>query len=151
MFKSIHQSEADIENTAGILCDHYLPEIYRYIHFWVNNGLLAEQLTLKVLKKVIGGYKGSFNPDDVFLIRAFTAARKEIRVQVRTGQCRQVFPGLSLQQQEIMSLKLGGALDNRKIARILGLPESGIEKRVTTSLISLRAARPADSTFAVKR
>jgi hypothetical protein len=44
-FKLAYRSEEDIENTTGILCEQYLPEVYQYINYWVDNNQLAEELT----------------------------------------------------------------------------------------------------------
>jgi hypothetical protein len=142
VLKSLPQSKADIENSAGILCEQYLPRVYQYVNFWVNDRQLAEELTLKTLRKVIGSYRNCFIPDNTFSIRVFSAARQEIKDHMRTSQGKPVLPNLSPQEQEVISLKLGAVLDNQRISKILGLSKAGTEKIVAASLSRLQAAGP---------
>ncbi|MDD5703504.1 MAG: hypothetical protein PHU23_15825 [Dehalococcoidales bacterium] len=39
--------DLDIENTAGTLCERYLPGVLHYLNYWVNDYRVAEELTLK--------------------------------------------------------------------------------------------------------
>jgi hypothetical protein len=142
VLKSRRQSEADIENAAGILCEQYLPRVYQYVNFWVNDRQSAEELTLKTLRKVIGSYRNCFTPDNSFSIRVFSAARKEIKDHIRTSPEKPVLLNLSPQEKDVISLKLGAVLDNQRISKILGLSEAGTARIIAASLSRLQAAGP---------
>jgi DNA-binding NarL/FixJ family response regulator len=121
-------SEPEIETAAEGICERCLAEVYRYIHFRVYDTELAEELTLKAFRRVLPHYKNDVGQEEKFSFKVFAAAGKEVREHLRGNNRKVTWPGLSPQEMEIVSLKLGAGMDNRRIARILSLSESGISK-----------------------
>lgn len=137
MLKLTCQTEEDINNAAGAICEQHLPAVYRYISCWIDNRQVAEELSLRVLRKALAGGENYCEQENRFSIEIFGAVRQEIRVLSKTCSLNPAWPDLSVQEREVMSLKLGAALDNRRISKILGLAESNISRIICRSLCKL--------------
>ncbi len=134
MFKLRHKSGEISENVIELLCERYLPVVFQYINYWVNNTELAEELTLRALKKALIRFGEGYTEEITFALGIFTTARKEIQNHSRVSSLKPILPNLSHQEQEVISIKLGAELDNRRIAKILNLPESDVGRIVYESL-----------------
>jgi DNA-binding NarL/FixJ family response regulator len=132
------QSEETIENAASIVCEQYLTRVYQYVSCWVDNHQLAEELTLKALRKALLKYRAFYKCENTFSIGVFAAAREEIQAHLQISAFKPAWPNLTTQEQEVVSLKLGAALDNQKIAKVLGLSEACISRTVNLSLCKLK-------------
>ncbi len=128
----------NIGATAEVLCEQCLPRVFKYVAYWVNNTQLAEDLTLKVINSALADYPDYVKHEDSFLVAAFIGARSEIQDYLRAKPLEQALHNLSHQEQEVISLKQAGGLDNVKISRVLGLPESDISSIVYQSLCQLK-------------
>jgi DNA-directed RNA polymerase specialized sigma24 family protein len=137
------KSATGVEYILAHLCEQHLPEVFRYINYWVNNTRIAEDLTMKALRNAFNGYKGSSNKEAPFLTGLFTLARKEIQDYLKINPLKPVLPNLSTQEQEVISLKLGAILDNRRVAQILNLPESSVSQIIHDSLCKLNGSLAA--------
>ena len=137
MLKLRGRSRDDSENIAGIFAEQYLARVFQYIHYWVYNQAVAEDLTLKVIKRVINRDKDFCRDEEKFVTAVFAASREEIRNYSPAGPLKPLLLNLSHQEQEVISLKLGAVLDNRKISLILNLPESCIGRIICESLRKL--------------
>ncbi len=137
MTKLRQKSSEASENIVEILCEQYLPAVLRYVNCWVNNTELAEELTLSAIKKALARYRCSSREDNVFAIKVFAAARKEVQSHLRISSFKPVLHVLSNQEQEVYSLKFGAGLDNRRISKILGLSESTIGRIFYESLCKM--------------
>jgi hypothetical protein len=131
-------SEELIENIADMACEQYLTRVYQYVSYWVDNPQLTEELTLRALRKVLVKYRDFCKCENTFSIAVFAAARKEIQSHPEINTFQPAWPGLSSQEREVISLKLGAALDNHRIATVLGLAESSVANAINQSLCKLR-------------
>ena len=138
MPKLSHQLEEDIENTAEALCEQYMPRILQYLNYWVNDSEIAEELTLKAFKKALAKHGNCYRDEKRFSIGIFTCARNEIRDYWKTNTTVPVLPGLSVQEQDVISLRLAAVMNNRMISKLLGIPESRVGTIVCESLCKLR-------------
>jgi DNA-directed RNA polymerase specialized sigma24 family protein len=127
-----------ISSEAGLPGEQYASGVFRYVSYWVKNTHLAEELTIKALRKTLARYGSCTGNEYKFSIVLFTTVRKDIHDYFRASANTAVLPGLSSQEHEVISLKLGAVLDNRKISKILGLPESSISRITYQSLCKLR-------------
>jgi DNA-directed RNA polymerase specialized sigma24 family protein len=127
-----------VENTAELLCDEYLPRVLQYANYWVNDTGAAEELTLRALRKALVKSKNCSKNEKKFSAVIFDYARKEILDCTKAGAVKPIFPGLSTQEQEVISLRLGAALSNRMISKLLGLSESIVGTIVHRSLCKLK-------------
>jgi DNA-directed RNA polymerase specialized sigma24 family protein len=139
------QPEADLDKVTGLICERYLPGVYRYVRFCVNDQPTAEELTLGAFRKVMSAYNRGFKPDENFSMLVFAAARKEIQDYLREGPNKPTWTGLSSQEQEVISLRMGAFLDNQRISKILNLPEKTVERITAESLNRLRTVWPSIS------
>jgi RNA polymerase sigma factor (sigma-70 family) len=142
--------------TIEALSEQYLPKVWQYIYYWVKNDAIAEGLTIAVLKKAINGYRSGDTDQEAFQSWLFGAARQTVAncLHQKSGkQTRLKFnlislvtgrPGagviqedkyndfgadkaiLTQEEREVISLKLVAGLNNRCIARILGLSEPAV-------------------------
>jgi DNA-directed RNA polymerase specialized sigma subunit len=138
VLRSRRQSEDNYKNAVEIVCTQYLTRVYQYVSCWVENPELAEELTLKALRKTLVKYRDFYRCENTFSIGVFAAARKEIQACFETSHLKPPWPHLSDQEREVVSLKLGARLDNQKISRISGLAESNIKRIINQSLCKLR-------------
>jgi DNA-directed RNA polymerase specialized sigma24 family protein len=127
-----------VENITGILCEHYLARVLQYVHYWVKDTRAAEELTLKALKKALAKSRNCYNDERKFSAVVFTCARKEILDCAKSGSVKPVFPGLSNQEQEVISLRLGAALNNLMISKLLRLSEPVVGAIIHRSLGKLK-------------
>ncbi len=173
MFKSERNSNENDVDIAELLCEQYLPRVFQYINYWLNDTKIAEELTMKVLKKELINYKscrkderklstgivkcarknildylkinevkaryGNYCRDErKFSTEVFVCARKEILCCLKRNNMKPVLPGLSIQEQEVISLRLAAVLNNSMISKLLGLSESRVGTIVRESLYKLR-------------
>jgi DNA-directed RNA polymerase specialized sigma24 family protein len=123
-----------VENITGILCEHYLPRVLQYVHYWVEDTRAAEELTLKALKKALAETRNCYHDEKKFSAVVFTCARQEIIDCAKSGDAKPFFPGLSNQEREVISLRLGAALNNRMISKLLRLSEPVVVAIIHRSL-----------------
>ncbi len=135
---SWYYTREDIEKTADFLCEQYLPGVLRYISFWVSDMQAAEELTLKAIGKYLISCRDPCQHENASSPEVFAAARKEIRDYLRSGPVKPSRTDLSPQEQDVVSLKLAAALDNRNISSITGLSESSISRIICQSLRKLK-------------
>jgi DNA-directed RNA polymerase specialized sigma24 family protein len=133
-----YHSREDIEKAVDILCMQYLPRVFQYVSYWANNAELAEELTFKTLKKALVRYRGCYKDEKLFSTGIFASARREVQDCVKAGVIKPILPGLSTQEQEVISMKLGGMLNTQSISKILGLSELSISRIIYQSLCKLR-------------
>jgi DNA-binding CsgD family transcriptional regulator len=69
-------------------------------------------------------------------IKVFSLARES--VNLRAGSKPNMLSGLTSEEREVVSLKLGAELTNRSISKILGLSESSISRIIYKSLCKLK-------------
>ncbi len=137
MLKLRQESGEAGENVVELLCEHYLPAVFQYVNYWVNNTELAEELTLSSLKKAMANYRDGYREENTFALRVFTSARKEVQSHSRLSSLKPILPNISYQEHEVVSLKFGAALDNRRISKILNLTESTVGRIIYESLSKL--------------
>lgn len=137
MSKLRPNSSEEIESINEILCEQYLPRVFQYVSYWVSNTQLAEELTLKALKKALVTYKTFYKQENTFSIGVFATARKGIRNYLQISGFKPSLPDLSSQEQEVISLKLGARLNIQRISKILGLSKSNVSRIIYQSLCKL--------------
>lgn len=132
------QSKEDIENTAEVLCEQYLPRVFQYMNYWLNDQETAEEITLKAMKEALVKYGNCFNDERKLSVGIFKCARKNMLDYLKMNKAHLVLPDLSVQEQEVISLRIAAVLNNRKISKLLGLSESRVGTIVCQSLCKLR-------------
>lgn len=137
MLKLRQKSGEAGENVVELLCEQYLPAVLQYVYYWVNNTELAEELTLNALKKDMANYRDGYIDENTFALGVFATARKEVQSDSRLSSLKPILPNLSHQEHEVVSLKFGAALDNRRISKILNLTESTVGRIIYESLCKL--------------
>jgi hypothetical protein len=75
MLKSERDPGEDIGNLAEILCEQYLPRVFQYIRYWVNDTGLAEELTIKAMKKALIKFGSCCKDENKFSAGDFYAAK----------------------------------------------------------------------------
>jgi DNA-directed RNA polymerase specialized sigma24 family protein len=137
VLKFRRRSEEYMENAAGILYERFLTRVFQYMIFWVNDAAIAEELTLKALKEVLANYEDCSNDEKEFSIRIFNCARSKVLDYLKVNSVKPVLSGLSAQEQDVISLRLAGEVNNRTISKLLGLSEIKTGKIVCRSLNKL--------------
>lgn len=137
VLKSRHRCDADQETTADILCDRYLTQVFRYMNCCINDSGPAGELTLKSLKQALVEYGHCYRNEKKFSRGIFTCARKEVLDYSKKSAVKPLLPGLSAQEQEVLSLRLGAELNNRMISELLGLSESRVGMIISGALVKL--------------
>ena len=164
------------ETFAG-LYEQYLPKVYRYISYRIQDMHTAEDLTSTVFEKALTKFKTYKEEKAAFSTWIFTIARNTLTDHFRTNHIQKtvlmndpieaVSPDtrleeesereeeirllkkclaqLSQAEQEIISLKFGGEMTNRQIARMLSLSESNV------GIIIFRAVRKLRDSFGEKQ
>lgn len=95
-------------------------------------------MTLKTIKEVLVKY-GNYCKDERKLSTGiFKCARKNMLDYLKMNKTKLVLPDLSVQEQEVISLRIAAVLNNRKISKLLGLSESRVGTIVCESLCKLR-------------
>lgn len=161
---------ASARETFAELYEQYLPKVFRYVQYRVNNVQLAEDLTSSIFEKALTNF-GKFSREKAsFSTWLFTIARNIVIDYYRTNGRRQPAPleeaneissgglspeqeflrreelqrlqvclaELSQEEQEIIRLKFGAELNNRKIAAMLGLSETNVGTRLYRAVRRLR-------------
>jgi hypothetical protein len=125
-----------LDNTdlIGMLCDQYLPRVLRYVCCWVKDLALAEELTIAALQQALVEYGTCCQDESRFSLGIFRCAVAETHNYLKAHSARPLFPALSAQEQDVLSLRLAAPLSNRLIADILGLAESQVCVIVRRSL-----------------
>jgi len=132
------QSKEDIENTAGVLCEQYLPRVFQYMDFWLSDQETAEKMTLKAMKEALIKYGNCCQDERKLSTGIFKCARKNILDYLKINEVKPLLPGLSVQEQDVIALRLAAVMNNRMISKLLGLPESRVGTIVRESLCKLR-------------
>jgi len=104
----------------------------------MNDTKLAEEITLKVLKNVLAGYRKCCRDETRISTRIFTTALNEIQECRERSTIESMLFGLSAQEQDVISLRFGAGLNNRMISKITGLSETKTGKIVHRSLCKLK-------------
>jgi DNA-directed RNA polymerase specialized sigma subunit len=108
------------------------------MNHWLNDSRIAEELTMKALKKALINFNSCRKDEKKFSTGVFTCARNEILDYLKVNTVKPILPGLSTQEQEVISLRLAAVVNNRMISRLLGLSESKVGTIVRQSLCKLR-------------
>jgi DNA-directed RNA polymerase specialized sigma24 family protein len=138
VLKFWRQSEEDIENDTVILYEKYLPRVFQYVNYWLNDTKKAEDLTMKTLKKALIKLRSCAKDKMKFSQGVFSCARNEIWDYLKVGRVKPILSGLSTQEQEVISLKLAAEVNNQIISKLLGLSELKVDAIVYQSLCKLR-------------
>lgn len=161
--------------TFGELYEEYLPKVFRYIRYRVNELQVAEDLTSTTFEKALVNFEKYSADRAAFSTWVFSIARnvvidhyrvrgrrptvsleeREVDVAssdplpdetaIRGEERRQVkalVAQLPADDQEIISLKFGSGLNNRQIAKTLGLSESNVGTRLYRAVRKLRDSFP---------
>lgn len=129
------------DDLLDALCEYYLPRVFQYIRYWVDTIEKAETISLKVLKNSIGKIDSLSDRTESVSIKVFSLARESINPHTRSND--PVLAGLSSEEREVISLKLGAELPNRGIAGVLRIPEPRVSEILCRSLSKLKADREA--------
>ena len=156
--------------TFAELYEQYLPKIFRYIQYKVNNVQMTEDLTSAVFEKALTNFSKYSSAKAAFSTWIFSIAHNVVidhyRAQgrrrtvsldeateisstdlspeeelVRKEELKKLrvsLSGLSGEEQEIISLKFGSELNNRQIAKMLGLSESNVGTKLYRAVRKLR-------------
>ncbi len=152
------------------LYELYLPRVFRYTNYRVNNIQLAEDLTSATFEKALVNFSKYCRDKASFLTWLMTIARNVVTDYYRAKGRRQTVPleeaaeisardlspeegllkrdeleklqgclsDLSQDEQEIIRLKFGAELNNRQIAKMLGLSESNVGTKLYRVVRKLR-------------
>ncbi len=152
------------------LYEEYLPKVFRYVRYRVNDMQVSEDLTSAVFEKALTNFERYSSDKASFSTWVFTIARNVVidhyraRARRRTvpldetidvpsdeptpdenvmrieekQQLRTYVSRLSPKEQEIISLKFASELNNRQIAKTLGLSESNVGTKLYRAVRKLR-------------
>jgi len=166
---AVTESVSAGENFAE-LYEEYLPRVFRYIHYKVNNKQVAEDLTSTAFEKALTNFskfskdKASFSTwifsisrntvidyyrakgrkqtvslDETAQVESKDATPEEELLKKEERQRLQMcLQQLPQDEQEIIHLKFGAELNNRQIAKTLGLSESNVGTRLYRIIRKLR-------------
>jgi RNA polymerase sigma factor (sigma-70 family) len=168
--KNTHQVGRNVTDTFAGLYEQYLPKVFNYVHYRIEDRSTAEDLTSVVFEKALTKYS-SFNPEKasfstwIFsiarntLIDYYRAKGKELEIQkeamlqasvpadspevdaVRAEEVRKLracLSQLTRKEQDIITLKFSSDMNNREIARMLGLSESNVGTILCRTIRKLR-------------
>lgn len=138
MFKPEWNSNGNDANIPELLCEQYLPRVFQYVNYWLNDQETAEEMTLKAIKEALFKYGNCLNDEGKLSARIFKCARNNILDCLKMNKAKPMLSGLSVQEQEVISLRLAAVLNNRTISKLLGLSESRVGTIVRESLCKLR-------------
>ena len=156
------------QETFAHLYDEYMPKVYRYMYYRVNDTPVCEDLTSSVFEKALVNF-GRYSRDKAsFSTWLFSIARNVLidhyrarrpsapleaaaemasdsplpaEVAERREDMRrlsQCLAGLTEEDREIVRLKFAGELNNRQIAKLTGLSESNVGTRLFRAIRRLR-------------
>jgi hypothetical protein len=141
MSKSVQITGYEADKNNVVLFEQYLPKVFGYIQYWVQNVPVAENLTLSALKQSLSGHQ-SYAPDTESLSKkVFSAARGNVHDYLKKNQVISAQPDLSIHDMEIIAFKFGARLGNPEIARILGLSQPVVATQLRQCLIKLTGDR----------
>ncbi len=150
------RSHASEENTWRAIFDQYLPQVFHFMCYKVGNIQVAEDLTsttfekawkskenfrkkkgtvqswlFGIAKHVVADHYRRPYPEEVETdLRAIISSRNDTEKKVQQNQdfeaIYQIISTFSDQYQEIISLKYGAGMTNRKIAELTGLTETNV-------------------------
>lgn len=150
--------------------EQYMPKVFGYISYRVNDRQTAEDLTSAVFEKALAAFATYDSRKAGMSTWVFTIARNTLTDHFRAAhtrktvvldetmdftaencdpeeellkadeirKLRKLIEGLSQNERSIISLKFGGGLTNRDIARTLGLSESNVGVIVYRTVRKLR-------------
>ena len=160
------------------LYEEFLPKVFRYVRYRVNDLQVAEDLTSEVFEKALTSFSKFASDKASFSTWRFTIARntvidhyrvrgrrktvslEEATIEVSSSEprpeeavekqeererLRACLSELSREEQEIISLKFGSGLNNRQIARTIGLSESNVGTKLCRAVRKLRDRFPEAS------
>ncbi len=161
--------------TFAELYEEYLPKVFRYVRYRVNELQVAEDLTSTTFEKALVNFERYSADRAAFSTWVFSIARnvvidhyrvrgrrptvslEEREVDVTSSdplpdesairseerqQVKTLVAQLATEDQEIISLKFGSGLNNRQIAKTLGLTESNVGTRLYRAVRKLRDSFP---------
>ncbi len=161
--------------TFAELYEEYLPKVFRFVRYRVNDLQVAEDLTSTTFEKALVNFERYSADRAAFSTWVFSIARNVVidhyrvrgrrrtvsleerevdvassdpppdEVAIRSEERRQVkalVAQLPSEDQEIISLKFGSGLNNRQIAKTLGLSESNVGTRLYRAVRKLRGSFP---------
>jgi DNA-directed RNA polymerase specialized sigma24 family protein len=130
--------------------EQYLPKIFRYISYRINDKFMAEDITSTVFEKALTRFD-QYNAEKAAISTwIFRIARtpqndktpeQAIIEEEENQTLKRCIAKLSPPEQEIVSLKFSAEMTNRQIASMLGLSESNV------GVIIYRAVRKLRSEF----
>jgi RNA polymerase sigma-70 factor (ECF subfamily) len=150
--------------------DEYMPKVYRYIHYKINNRQLSEDLTSEVFEKALVNFNKFDNGRGPFSAWIFTIARNVLIDHYKANKAyasideaedleskalgpeetldisetnRQLMGCLNRlpeREQEIIRFKFGARMNNRQISKLMGLSESNVGTILNRSLGKLKMA-----------
>ncbi len=156
--------------TFAELYEEYMPKVFRYIQYRVNDMQLTEDLTSTTFEKALVSFSKYSSDRAKFSTWIFSIARNVVidhyrvkgrKVTIPLEEATEVssrdlspeeelFKGEELErlhvylaqlpqdEQEIIRLKFGAELNNRQIAKMLGLSESNVGTRLYRAVRKLR-------------
>ena len=156
--------------TFSKLYDQYMPKVFQYISYRVNDVALVEDLTSAVFEKALTNFQNFRSEKASFPTWLFCIAQRVLIDHFRVNNKRQAVTlekageivwdnlspedeaiqkddikglhqrlgKLSLQEQEIISMKFGVEMTNREIAKTLGLSESNVGTILYRAICKLR-------------
>ncbi len=159
-----------VQEKFAELYEEYMPKVYRYIHYKVNDIPLAEDLASATFEKALVNFGKYCSDKASFSTWLFSIARNIVIDHYRVAGRRQMVPldeakqvltgdlspeeevvrreemamlhsclaGLSQEEQEIIRLKFAVELNNRQIAKMLGLSETNVGSRLYRAVKKLR-------------
>ena len=151
------------------LYNEFMPKVFRYIRYKVNDQQITEDLTSTVFEKALVGFDKYSSDKGAFSTWIFSIARNTLIDYYRTNKMRQqvsldeavevssrepspqeevekkaeheCIRGCLLRlpedDQEIIRLKFAGEFNNRQIAKMLGLSESGVVSLVESPILMI--------------
>jgi len=125
------------ESTLDLLCEQYLPRVFQYTSFYIDDKRSAEEITLDTLRQILISQRISCDDQEMFLFNLFTAVRQAVfhYLQIQKPFSAKNPPkaitlsclkSLSSQEREVIALKIHAGLSNQCIGRILGISESTV-------------------------
>jgi RNA polymerase sigma factor (sigma-70 family) len=166
---TVRENESTSQTFAE-LYEEYLPKVYRYINYRINDTQITEDLTSTVFEKALTNF-GKYSKDRAsFSTWIFSISRNVVIDYYRAQGRRQTVSlddatevvsqdsspeeellkkeereklqiylmQLPQDEQEIIRLKFGAELNNRQIARMMGLSESNVGTKLYRSIRKLR-------------
>ncbi len=141
--KTVSSADAEI---FGRLYEQHLPGVFRYVSYRVGDRAAAEDLTSDIFNKALTDFSRYDSKKAAFPTWIFTLGREQkVRreadseapaaadspeEQAAKGEeiekLRKCLAELKENERELVSLKFGGGMTNREIAKITGLSESNV-------------------------